>query len=166
MMKLHKLEPEVAGGFGENTIVSNLNNVRLKQEKPIIDHLHYEFSGWLGDEILETTPCFIITEGLACSIQRSDLKGYIFADVEISISEKFGELYPGRTLPKFRRIIPQGTVEVNEHVFKNWSGDDFCLSQGSILIVTEKALDVLKKHKLDYCDITDLDASNEEQTEV
>lgn len=156
-MKLYKLEPEVAGGFGENTIVSNLNNVKSKKEKPIVTHLHYEFSGWLGDEILETTPCFIITESLAYSIQRSGLKGYIFADVEASITEEFEELYPGRTLPIFRRIIPQGIVEVNGDTFGNWSGDDFCLSQSSMLVVSEKALAVLKKHRLDYCDITELD---------
>lgn len=33
MMKLYRLEPEVAGGFGENTIVSNLENVRSNKDK-------------------------------------------------------------------------------------------------------------------------------------
>ncbi|MBP2656328.1 MAG: hypothetical protein H6Q73_3897 [Firmicutes bacterium] len=159
-MKLYGLEPEVAGGFGENTVVSNLNNVRSKRERPIVTHLHYEFSGWLGDEILETTPCFIITESLADSIQRSELKGYTFADVETSVTEEFEELYPGRTLPKFRHIIPQGTVEVNGDNFKNWSGDDFCLSQRSILVVSEKVLAVFKKHQFDHCYIAELDDSN------
>jgi len=159
-LRLFELEPEVAGGFGENTVVSNLDNVRAKRERPIVTHLHYEFSGWLGDEILETTPCFIVTEGLADSIQRSELKGYNFADVETSVTEEFEELYPGTILPKFKRIIPQGTVEVNGNTSLDWSGDDFCLSQKSVLVVSEKALDVIKKHKLDYCDITELDASN------
>lgn len=160
-MKLYGLEPEVAGGFGENTVVSNLENVRAKRERPIVTHLHYEFSGWLGDEILETTPCFIITESLADSIQRSELKGYTVADVETSVTEEFEELYPGRTLPKFKRLVPQGTVEVRGNNFKSWSGDDFCLSPKSILVVSEKALAVLRKHQLNHCDITELDESNE-----
>jgi len=159
-LKLYGLEPEVAGGFGENTVVSNLDNVRLKRERPIVTHLHYEFSGWLGDEILETTPCFIITESLANSIQRSELRGYTFDDTETSVTEEFEELYPRRVLPKFRRIIPQGTVEITGSTFKNWSGDDFCLSPKSILVVSEKALTVFKKHQFDHCDITELADSN------
>lgn len=161
-MKLYLLEPEVAGGFGENTVVSNLENVRAKRERPIVTHLHYEFSGWLGDEILETTPCFIITESLAASIHRNGLKGYTFADVETSVTEEFEELYPGKTLPKFRRLVPQGTVEVSGNQFKSWSGDDFCLSQKSILVTSEKALAILKKHQVDHCDITELDESSKQ----
>ena len=159
-MRLYELEPEVAGGFGENTVVSNLDNVRSKRERPIVTHLHYEFSGWLGDEILETTPCFIVTESLADSIQKSELKGYNFADVETSITEEFEELYPETILPKFKRVIPLGFVEVSRNTFGDWSGDDFCLSQKSTLVVSEKALAVFKKHQFDHCDITELDDSN------
>lgn len=159
-LKLYELEPEVAGGFGENTVVSNYDAVRSKQERAVIAHLHYEFSGWLGDDILETTPCFIITESLACSIQKSDLKGYILDDVETSVTEEFKELYPEKVLPKFWRIIPQGTVEVNDKIFRNWSGHDFCLSQKSVLVVSEKALAVLEKNKFDYCDVTELEVLN------
>lgn len=162
-LRLYELKPEVAGGYGENTIVSNIDSVRLKKERPMIAHLHYEFSGWLGDEILETTPCFIVTESLAYSIQRSELKGYTFADVETSVAEEFEEfeeLHPGRILPKFERIVLHGTVEVIKDTFRNWSGDDFCISQRSVLVVSEKALAVLKKHKCDYCDITELEESN------
>lgn len=161
ILRLYELEPEVAGGFGENTMVSNLGSVRSKQERPIVTHLHYEFSGWLGDEILETTPCFIITEKLADAIQRNELKGYILADVETSVTDEFEELYPGRKLPDFKRIIPQGTVEVNGSIFTKWSGDDFCMSQKSVLVVSEKALAVLKKHQFKYCDVIELDGSNE-----
>jgi hypothetical protein len=164
-LRLYELKPEVAGGYGENTIVSNIDSVRSKKERPIIAHLHYEFSGWLGDEILETTPCFIVTESLADSIQRCDLKGYIFTDVEISVTEEFEEfeeLHPGRILPKFKRIVPHGTVEVIGDTFRNWSGDDFCMSQKFVLVLSEKALATIKKHKCDYCDITELNDSNKE----
>lgn len=155
-MKLFELEPEVAGGFGKNTVISNFDNVRLKRERPVVTHLHYEFLGWLGDEILEATPCFIVTENLVESIQKSGLKGFKFVDVEISVTEEFEEIYPGRDLPNFRRILPEGTIEVNGDSFKNWSGHDFCLSQNSMLVVSEKALAILKKHKFEYCDVTEL----------
>lgn len=155
-MKLYELEPEVAGGFGQNTVVANFDNVRQKRERPIVSHLHYEFSGWLGDEILETTPCFIVTISLADSIKNSDLKGYSFEDVETSLTEEFKELYPGKTLPEFKRIIPKGVVQVDGNSFVNWSGDDFCMSQSGTLIVSEKALSILQKHKFNYCDIKEL----------
>lgn len=152
-MKLFEIEPEVAGGFGENTVISNFDNVRLKRERPVVTHLHYEFSGWLGDEILEATPCFIVTENLADSIQKSKLKGFTFVDVETSVTEDFEEIYPGRKLLKFKRILPGDTVNVKEHGFKNWSGHDFCLSQNATLVVSENALVVLKKHKFEHCDV-------------
>lgn len=164
-LRLYELKPEVAGGYGENTIVSNIDSVRSKQERPIIAYLHYEFLGWLGDEILETTPCFIVTESLAYSIQRSDLKGYTFADIETSVTEEFEELeelHPRRILPNFKRIVPNGTVEVIGDTFRNWSGDDFCMSQKFVLVVSEKVLAVIKKHKCDYCDITELNDTNKE----
>lgn len=155
-MKLYELEPEVAGGFGQNTVVANFDNVREKRERPIVSHLHYEFSGWLGDEILETTPCFIVTISLAETIKKSDLKGCYFEEVEISVTDEFKELYPEKTLPEFKRIIPKGTAEVNGHSLVKWSGDDFCLSPNSTLVVSEKALHVLQKHKFKYCDVKEL----------
>lgn len=146
-MKLYLLEPEVAGGLGGYTILSN--------SKEVI-HLHYEFSGWLGDELLETTPCFIVTESLATAIKNSPLKGYRFGDVEVSVSDEFLELYPERKLPPFRRLIPMGTVKVEGKIFSNWSKDDFCISQNKYLVITESALNTLNKFSLDNCDITEL----------
>jgi hypothetical protein len=155
-MKLFELEPEVAGGFGKNTIITNIEKVRQKIEKPIINHLHYEFYGWLGDDLLETTPCFIVTTSLLESIRNSDLDGYKFEDIEISKSDEFNQLYPKRILPKFKRILPQGTVVVSENKIEQWSGDDFCLSQHSTLVVSERALNILRSKNIDHCDIREL----------
>lgn len=136
LMMLFKLEPEVAGGMGKNTMILDSN---------VIAHLHYEFSGWLGDEILETTPCFIITYTLMNSIKRKGLMGVKFDKVEISTTDEFKELYPNKKLPQFMRLIPEGTVHISENKINNWSGDDFCLSQNNYLVVSESALLVLRK---------------------
>ena len=96
---LYFLEPEVAGELGENTIIENFDNVRLKGERPKVTHLHYQFTGWLGDEILECTPCFIVTDALSKVIQESTLNGYTFQDVEVSVSDEFTEIYPNIKLP-------------------------------------------------------------------
>ena len=55
-MKYYILEPEVAGGFGENTIMDPTSR------PPRVTRFHYEFDGWLGDELLETVACFIATK--------------------------------------------------------------------------------------------------------
>jgi hypothetical protein len=153
---IYILEPEVAGELGENTVFENFDNVRLKGERPIVKKLHYQFSGWLGDELLEVTPCFIVTTSLARMINDKNLSGCVFEDVEISLSEDFIEMYPDKTLPDFQRLVPIGKIFVDGNKFSKWSGHDFCITQKSYLVVSEKALQVLRLKQIDNCDITEL----------
>jgi hypothetical protein len=46
----------VAGGYGEDAIL----DTSVCPER--VERLHYEFDGWLGDDLLESFPVFIITE--------------------------------------------------------------------------------------------------------
>lgn len=149
-MKLYLLEPEVAGGIGSNSIII-YENQKMKEVK----HLHYEFEGWLGDDLLTSSPCFIVTQALANDLLKSDLSGCKFEEVEISTSETFRELYPNRELPKFKRIIPEGVVEVEKDKVIKWSGNDFCLRNAIDLFLTQKALTVLESYNLNNCDITE-----------
>ncbi len=149
-MMLYLLEPEVAGGKGENTEYDKGMNVI---------HLEYEFYGWLGDELIEATPCFVVTDILARDIQASDLTGYQMRDIEISLNEQFYDINPQAKTPPFgMQLIPTGSVFVDKGNtgFKNWSGDDFCFSNTRYLVVSEHALSVLKKHQINYCEITEL----------
>ncbi len=52
-MKYYQLEPEVAGGFGEQSVIDRSSG------KMVVRKLHYEFDGWLGDVLLESYLCFI-----------------------------------------------------------------------------------------------------------
>ena len=72
------LEPEVAGGFGEDTVVSAASH------PPVVTRLEYKFEGWLGDEILETFPCFIVTEAVASEITKLNLTGFSLDSVKVS----------------------------------------------------------------------------------
>ena len=83
-MKYYMIEPEVAGEIGENTIYDNYDEIINQKKKPIISHLHYIFDGWLGDELLEVTPCFLISERLKKEIENHGFSGCRFADVEVS----------------------------------------------------------------------------------
>jgi hypothetical protein len=144
------LEPEVAGELGTDTTFNYQNEVEF---------LHYDFHGWLGDELLEATPCFIVTENLAMNIQNEKLGGAIFKDLRITPSPLFNELYPDQTLPTFKHMVIFGKVRVNDNTFFEWSGDDFCLSNNSYLVVTNKALEVLKMRQFNYCNTKKLSAA-------
>lgn len=139
-MKFYKLDPEVAGGWGPSTEFTRAPG------KPLVVHkLHYQFDGWMGDELLESSPCFIITERLADELQTKRLTGYELKPVEISTSDQFRELHPNRELPQFAWLGITGDAGT----------DDFGVDVDGRLVVSEKALDALKARRLDNCDVSD-----------
>src|ERR1700722_2641088 len=113
-MSYFVVEPEVAGGFGANAVIDR------SSERMIVQKLHYQFDGWLGDELLETSPCFIGTERLARAIEREKLTGISFDDVEVTVSGNFRKLYPHRNLPTFFWFKVNGTA----------GSDDFGIGPG------------------------------------
>jgi hypothetical protein len=136
-MRYWKLYPEVAGGFGANTVFTRVPG------KPLIVHkLHYEFSGWSGDDLLTSTPCYIVTDRLARAIKDASLTGVEFDNVEITTSDLFEELYPGRKLPPFIWLKVIGEP----------GKDDFGLDQLD-LVVSDRTLQLLKSMQLKNCDI-------------
>ncbi len=151
-MRLYRLSPEVAGGLGENSILVHNENGIMKD----VSYLHYKFEGWLGDELLTTSPCFIVTEKLSNAIINSNLTGCTFQDMEVSKSYNFELLKPGVILPKFKRLIPTGTVQIEDKKVKHWSGHDFCLIGVSRLVVSDNALNLLQNHNISNCDIIKL----------
>jgi hypothetical protein len=126
----HVVEPEVAGGWGKNTDV-----IRIPGQPVVVNKLHYVFDGWLGDELLESTPCYIGTERLVDEIKRAKLRGVVFDEVEIAKSEQFDELYPNRELPKFMWLKMDGTP----------GEDDFGVTTDLQLVVSDEALAVLQR---------------------
>ncbi|MBI3463320.1 MAG: hypothetical protein HY000_09710 [Planctomycetes bacterium] len=136
-MRFYKLQPEVAGGWGPNTVFT-----RGPGGDVVIHKFHYQFDGWLGDELLESTPCFIVTRRLADELQKSALSGYELKAVEVSTSDQFQDLYADCQLPEFLWLDVTGTAGVNDF------GTDELM-----LVVSENALTALKKAHLENCDI-------------
>ena len=129
MSSYHIVEPEVAGGWGNNTVY-----IRISGMTTVVHKLHYQFDGWLGDELLESAPCYIVTERLAHAIDLAQLSGVRFDDVEVTTSDQFKDLYPNRHLPKFVWLVVEGIP----------GQDDFGIAPGIRLIVSERALELLK----------------------
>jgi len=133
------IEPEVAGELGKETIMD------ASAHPPIIQKLNYEFSGWLGDDILESFPCFIVTERLKNEIKSAALTGVRFDDVIVSKSALFNDLYPDKELPKFYWAKMVGKKDV----------DDFVIAEDFRLLISEKAFEVLSLFNINNASVED-----------
>ena len=128
-MKCYQAEPEVAGGFGENTIIDRTSG------KMVVRKLHYEFDGWDGDVLLTSSPSFIVTELAKKELESIGATGIRFDKVEVTTSELFRELYPNLQLPKFVWLQIEGKP----------GRDDFGIGQRYGVVVPDRALEVLKE---------------------
>ncbi|MEY9418059.1 hypothetical protein ABIF69_004501 [Bradyrhizobium japonicum] len=153
MTELFRLSPEVAGQLGSRTIMRPCADPNAVPE---VERLEYVFDGWLGDDLIESFPCFIATERLASALAGEKLTGLRLEEAQVGKSEQFRELYPRRKLPPFKWLLPLGQVRLVKSAFRQWSGEDLCLAQRAELVVSERALAVLRKFQIDNCDIETL----------
>lgn len=143
-MNYYLLNPEVAGELGNGSkVIYECGNI-----KEVI-FLEYNFMGWQGDELLTTYPCFIVTESLQNDIILNGLTGVKFNNIAMTFSDEFYDLCKDVKVPKFVQIICNNLYECNvENLLY-----DFYFNKYDDIIVSEKALNVLKQHKIDMCDI-------------
>ena len=131
------LEPEVAGGIGPNS------EIHHDDEKLVVTRLNYELESWLGDALLETTPCFIVTDDARQSIECAALTGVSFSDVEVTRSTLFTDLHGNKALPRFWWMVVQGRSEA----------DDFGIASDLRLVVSERALAILQQVGLRHAEV-------------
>ena len=136
------LEPEVAGELGNGTVLD------ATVHPPLVSKLNYQFSGWLGDVLLESFPCFIISVDAADALQKSSCTGLSFSEVETSTTPEFSAMYPDRVLPKFRWLQVKGCA----------GSDDFGLASDHRLVVSRRALEKLRPFGIDHALIADFHA--------
>ena len=136
----YELAPEVAGGLGSETVFDR------SQSPPIVRTLHYELDGWPDDDLITSHPCFIVTERMKKMIEEARASGCGFAPVKVTTSEEFKDfeyLHQGQQLPKFSWLLVHGAAQ----------RDDFGISATGSLIVSQRILQVLKRGRLENCDI-------------
>ncbi|MCU0864038.1 MAG: hypothetical protein MUC36_09615 [Planctomycetes bacterium] len=141
MSDFWSLEPEVAGELGDGSVLDT------SVHPPIVSKLEYILSGWLGDDLLESFPCYVVTERLAKELQASACTGYRLDDVEVVTSPEFDDMYPERQLPGFRWLKITGKAGV----------DDFGMSAKHTLVVSDRALQAMRRHTLDQCGVGEFD---------
>ncbi|HWX43221.1 MAG TPA: hypothetical protein VN345_18890 [Blastocatellia bacterium] len=137
-MKYFYLEPEVAGGFGEGSVLDT------SVHPPRVARLHYEFYGWLGGDLLTSFPSYIVTDRLKDKLQKSDATGYELDRVEVTKSEFFKDMYPkAPPLPRFHWLKITGQAGL----------DDFGMATNHRLVVSERILRLLQSLNLSDSDI-------------
>jgi hypothetical protein len=139
-MPYFALTPDVAGELGRHTELDRSTH------PPVVLHLHVVFSDWLGDDLLANYPCFLVTEKMGERLLPEQLTGFELADVEVGLSPEAVELLEGQELPEFRWLKISGVA----------GSEDFGLIPGHAkLVVSDRALEVLREGSLEYCDIED-----------
>ena len=142
-MRYFVLSPEVAAmGLGEHTVMDRSTH------PPKVSHLHFDFDVWLGDDLIEAFPCFVVTTQLADEMRKHTFSGYELKAVEISTSDMFRDfqnLHPDRELPEFVWLDITGTAGT----------DDFGVNKEGRLVVSEDAFAVLKAAHLDNCEVSE-----------
>lgn len=140
-MSFYYLEPEVAGGWGPNTVAAQNPGMPT-----VVTRLHYVFDGWLGDELLATSPCFIATETLAQALSDAQLTGFQVGEVEVSRSDQFLDLYGDKKLPRFVWLKVQGHP----------GSDDLGLTTDLRLVASQAAMDLLRATGMSQAVVTPL----------
>lgn len=136
-MSFYLLRPEVAGGWGPNT------KAHRQTHPPVVTHLHYEFEGWLGDDLLTTFPEFLVTEGLAQALEQSALTGFRLASVEASAGGMWEQMHERRPLPQCRWLKITAAA----------GKADFGKTALADLVVSQAGLDFLRGFSLKYCEV-------------
>lgn len=141
-MKRYALEPEVAGELGPRTEMDSSTH------PPVVSRLHYEIHGWLGDELLESFPCFIVSKQLADLMEHRRLSGVRLGEVEVTVSEEAQELADEPLdLPEFAWLRPTSNLD-----------EDVAVDGDGMLIVSQRALEVIQQARIDNCDIDEYSA--------
>lgn len=115
-MTEYTIEPEVAGGLGPSSDVDS------SVHPPLVRRLEYEFAGWLGDDLVESFPCLVITDRLAQHLVRSGISGFELDAVTVTVTDEFREHFAG-DLPAFRWLKVTGSPGQDDL----WMGDDLLL---------------------------------------
>lgn len=136
-MNFFVLDPEVAGELGKNS------ELDTSVHPPLVRRLHFEVGPWLGDDLVQTFPCYLVTARLKESLETSQMTCIRFVDVEITASDAFRELNPGKPVPEFAWLKIQGQP----------GKDDFGLTRDSRLVVSRRALDALRQFRVKHCSI-------------
>jgi len=149
-MKFYQLNPDTIGSLGDDTVHEGWSDRPLK-----ISKLQIVLDFWPDDDLVEADMYgYAGTHRLAEAIKKNGLTGVEYDDVDVEEGEQFWirkEDHPGEAVPELLWFKFVGKAGV----------DDFGLIQGPgsfPLVVSERALALLKSFNFTKCGIKDFDS--------
>jgi|SRR5215217_978883 len=136
-MEYFVLEPEVAGELGPET------QADASVYPPRVSRLHYEVVGWHGDELLESFPCYLVSDALAARLSQAGLGVFELRPVQLTLTPEAEELFAGKQFPDFLWL----------HVTGKAGQDDLGVTALGQLVVVTHALEIFQQGTLNNCDI-------------
>jgi hypothetical protein len=125
------LEPEVAGGLGKETQLDSSTH------PPQVHRLHYEFEfGHDSNDLVESFPCFIVSNELAQLFEIENLTGYSLDEVLISSNQ-----------------CDSPAKKYNWLKISNSPENDLFIAKDHRLAVSEKAYKVIFSKNMSRCDV-------------
>ncbi|RZM77785.1 hypothetical protein [Leptolyngbya iicbica] len=139
-MKYFSLDPECPGSLADDVDLDTSVHPPLVESET----LHIEFNTWMESALIEVFPCYCVTRELREAIEAMKFSGCSFAPAKVTKSETFNQFYPaGRHISEFTWLKVKGKTGV----------DDFGISKDHLLIVSERALSLIKEHGLYQCGV-------------
>lgn len=129
------LHPETPGETGDKTIMDTTTH------PSVVTSLHIVFQGWMGDDLMECFPCFMVTEKLKQRLQQLKATGFIIQPCQVEVSPEFLLMQPGVILP------PIYWLQVGHH-----PDCDMFINHRHNLVITQKLYQQLADVNLHYCD--------------
>ncbi len=113
-----------------------------------VEPLHLIFEGWMGDDIVTTSPYWFVTERLANTLGSSNLTGFRLEQVLVSPGDQYA-LAAKHSLPlDWMRLVPTGTLENN---------DDIALVDTTELAVSGEVLAIFRSYTLQEAGVFPVD---------
>lgn len=135
-MKFFALDPEVAGGLGSDS------KLDTSVHPPRVLRLHYEIDAWLGDDLVQTFPCYLVTRRLWEMLGRLKATGASIQAAKVTVSDDFKEMNPGKAVPEFLWLKVTGEA----------GKEDLGLTKDARLVVSEPVLEAMRD-RLKHCDV-------------
>ena len=136
-MNFFQFEPDVPGYFMNSRYV--LDHLRD------IPTIHYIFECWPYDDIISWICVHLVKERLSLALKSSRMTGFEIRDCAVSKGDQFDIASPRcGDLPDFWWLYINGVPGV----------DDFGITKELMLVVSERALELLKGFVIENADIT------------
>lgn len=130
MKKYQVIQPEVVVGLGKGTEF-------LEKEPPFktVTKLHLLLEDWLGDDLIECYPCYIVTKELKEKLDNTEFKGFEFLNMTVTKGDNFRDNYQlDKPLPKFYWM----------KIFGVEGDDDIFIGESNILYIENQFLEYLQ----------------------